>query len=108
MCKHQADSQIIHGGQLVRHSPSLTVFCIKSKIYPFSILHWKPPEGLNPTQGLEFLQSKIETLGGKSLGTWTIDCETLQSTPSLSELVCGVSLDMYTVYERTDMGESIN
>lgn len=51
---------------------------------PFiSILVWKPPEGLNPSQALDLLQKRLEKLGGKSLGTWTVDCETLQSTPAL-------------------------
>ncbi|XP_064399969.1 mediator of RNA polymerase II transcription subunit 20-like [Halichondria panicea] len=47
------------------------------------VVHWKPSEGRNPTQRLELLQSRIETLGGKSLGTWIVDCETLQSSPAL-------------------------
>ena len=53
-----------------------------------SILLWDPPEGLNPTQALEYLQKRLDILGGKALGTWSIDCETLQSTPQLSEC-CG-------------------
>ena len=46
---------------------------------------WDIPEGMNPTQGMEMLQKKVELLGGRSLGPWTIECETLQSTPALSE-----------------------
>ena len=46
---------------------------------------WDPPEGCNPTQALDLLQKKVELLGGKDLGTWTIDCETLQSTQALSK-----------------------
>ena len=49
-----------------------------------SILVWKPPEGLNPSQALDLLQKRLEKLGGKSLGTWTVDCETLQSAPTMS------------------------
>lgn len=56
-----------------------------------SILVWKPPEGLNPSQALDLLQKRLEKLGGKSLGTWTVDCETLQSAPTLgtvTQLFC--------------------
>jgi hypothetical protein len=49
-----------------------------------SILLWDPPESFNPTQAVEFLQKRLDTLGGRHLGTWTIDCETLQSTQILS------------------------
>ena len=56
----------------------------------YSIVMWDPPEGYNPTQGLELLQKKVELLGGNSLGSWCIECETLQSTQTLSKR--GVSL----------------
>ena len=46
---------------------------------------WDPPEGFNATRGLELLQRKVELLGGKSLGPWSVECETLQSTQTLSE-----------------------
>lgn len=45
---------------------------------------WDPPEGYNPTQAMDTLQKKVELLSGRSLGAWSIDCETLQSTPALS------------------------
>ena len=40
---------------------------------------------MNAAQGLDLLQRKVDILGGKSLGPWTVDCETLQSTQTLSE-----------------------
>ncbi len=46
---------------------------------------WDLPEGMNPTQGMEMMQKKLELLGGRSLGPWAIECETLQSTPALSK-----------------------
>ena len=36
-------------------------------------------------QALEsFLQKRLEILGGRSQGTWSVDCETLQSVPNLT------------------------
>lgn len=50
-----------------------------------SILLWEPPEGMSIGQALEsFLQKRLEILGGRSQGTWSVDCETLQSVPNLT------------------------
>jgi len=74
----------------------------------FSILVWKPPEGLNPSQALDLLQKRLEKLGGLSLGTWTVDCETLLSTPSLGtdisrgdNCVCGSVVEGTQLYSQT-------
>jgi len=46
---------------------------------------WEPPEGYNPPQALDLLQRKVDLLGGKRLGDWNMECETLQSTQTFSE-----------------------
>ena len=50
-----------------------------------SILLWPPLEGYNPTQAVELLQKKVELLGGKNMGSWSVECETLQSTQTFSK-----------------------
>ena len=45
---------------------------------------WEPPEGLSIGQALEnFLQKRLEILGGRGKGAWSVDCETIQSVPNL-------------------------
>ena len=66
-------------------SPYICVVGIPACIF-CSILLWDYPEGMTAAQGLELLQRKVEILGGKSLGPWSVECETLQSTQTLSEL----------------------
>ena len=49
-----------------------------------SIVIWEPPEGLSIGQALEnFLQKRLEILGGRGQGAWSVDCETIQSVPNL-------------------------
>ena len=51
----------------------------------FSILLWEPPEGLSVSQALDnFLQKRVEILGGRGQGAWSVDCEALQSVPNLA------------------------
>ena len=51
----------------------------------YSILMWEPPDGLSIGQALEsFLQKRLDILGGRGQGAWSVDCDTLQSVPNLA------------------------
>ena len=69
---------------------SLSIFTVLHvAVTAHSILMWsdQADSSLNPTQKMEVLQKKVEMLGGTARGNWALDCETLQSTPSLGRLI---------------------
>lgn len=70
---------------LVGKKAFLSIYSKNTLSPTFSILLWDPPEGLSIGQALEnFLQKRLEILGGRGQGAWSIDCETLQSVPNLA------------------------
>lgn len=85
-----------NGRQLVSCSVSLAQLAPNHLLLSLtlSILLWEPSEGLNPGQALEFMQKRLEMLGGRCQGAWSVDCETLQSTPSLGKRVAGYMVSM--------------
>lgn len=48
------------------------------------ILLWDHQEGYSTPQAMEVLLKRLESLGSRSVGTWSIDCETLYPTATTS------------------------